>query len=347
MKISKEKKNNNIKGITLIVLILIIVALIAVVGVIVTLVVQLNKNNTEISNNEISSQNIINAENDNSESKKTEKKERKKATVPEGFYHIEGTTEEEGFVISDVEGDDLDNTAGGNQYVWIPVDGILGEDGTIDNVKDGEILLGRYEFEEDGTPKEVQDVYKEKVFSAKEEEISEESTAAKDIEGFIDSVRENGGYYFARFEASQGENNKVESKYNKPVWNNVTRGEASNLCQDLYTNITSDLINSYSWDTAILFIQKYGQNNYSQQKSLNEGLHPINTGMSGDVQLNICDMGSNCLEWTTETMSKWFPCVARGGCYSRVGTSSNTSLRFPGENSGKGEIESFRSILYL
>ena len=137
MKKLKEQENRNTKGITLIVLILIIVALIVVVGVIVTLVVQLNKNNTEISNNETSSQNIINAENDNSESEKTEKKERKNATVPEGFYHVEGTTEEEGFVISDVEGDDLNNTAGGNQYVWIPVDGILGEDGTIDDVKDG------------------------------------------------------------------------------------------------------------------------------------------------------------------------------------------------------------------
>ena len=42
--------------------------------------------------------------------------------IPNGFYHVQGTTIDDGFVISDVEGDDLNNTAGGNQFVWVPVD---------------------------------------------------------------------------------------------------------------------------------------------------------------------------------------------------------------------------------
>ena len=42
--------------------------------------------------------------------------------IPDGFYHVEGTTIEDGYVISDQEGDDLDNTAKGNQFVWVPVE---------------------------------------------------------------------------------------------------------------------------------------------------------------------------------------------------------------------------------
>ena len=40
--------------------------------------------------------------------------------IPEGFYYV-GGTKDEGIVISDVEGDDLDNSKHGNQFVWIPV----------------------------------------------------------------------------------------------------------------------------------------------------------------------------------------------------------------------------------
>lgn len=40
--------------------------------------------------------------------------------IPEGFYYV-GGTKDSGLVISDVEGDDLDNTLQGNQFVWVPV----------------------------------------------------------------------------------------------------------------------------------------------------------------------------------------------------------------------------------
>ena len=40
--------------------------------------------------------------------------------IPQGFYYV-GGTKNEGVVISDVEGDDLDNSKQGNQFVWIPV----------------------------------------------------------------------------------------------------------------------------------------------------------------------------------------------------------------------------------
>ena len=40
--------------------------------------------------------------------------------IPKGFYYV-GGTKDTGLVISDVEGDDLDNTLQGNQFVWVPV----------------------------------------------------------------------------------------------------------------------------------------------------------------------------------------------------------------------------------
>ena len=42
--------------------------------------------------------------------------------IPDGFYYVEGTHIDSGLVISSVEGDDLNNSAEGNQFVWVPVD---------------------------------------------------------------------------------------------------------------------------------------------------------------------------------------------------------------------------------
>ena len=41
--------------------------------------------------------------------------------IPTGFYHVGNTTIADGYVISDVQGDDLANSQGGNQFVWVPV----------------------------------------------------------------------------------------------------------------------------------------------------------------------------------------------------------------------------------
>ena len=54
--------------------------------------------------------------------KKSEKVIVDGVTIPKGFYHVAGTTKNDGLVISDVEGDDLDNSKGENQFVWVPVE---------------------------------------------------------------------------------------------------------------------------------------------------------------------------------------------------------------------------------
>lgn len=83
-----------------------------------------------------------------------EKGNKNNPVIPEGFKPINvgeatwgnGTTEppgiNEGLVIEDDEG---------NQYVWVPVDGVLGDNGiTVQNAVNGEVILGRYDFTSKG-----------------------------------------------------------------------------------------------------------------------------------------------------------------------------------------------------
>ena len=292
--------------------------------------------------------------------------------IPEEFKPInegeanwgDGTSEppgiNEGLVIEDSEG---------NQYVWIPVDGVLGDDGiTVENAVDGEIILGRYVFTYQGeidiskTPSVPGEEIVQYRDSYVESTIGGGNTPANNLEAFINSVRTNGGYYIARFEASYGTDKKANSKVSNGyieeygvaptqegyLWNNITQLEAAKACQNLYTTINSDLVNSYAWDTAILFIRK-NQNEdetpYSRQPSLNNEL--TNTGNTGDVQCNIYDMASNCREWTTETHNPTSngPCSCIGGAYDLIYDHPN--MRNYRATTLGGTNDTFRSILYL
>ena len=276
----------------------------------------------------------------------------KNIILPEGFTIRvdESTTNadnvEEGIVIEDRDG---------NQYVWIPVDGILGEDGTIEDVAGDEkkILLGRYLCDSEGVPSEYTRTYVQEETMEEHVKSGYQNAIARDIEGFIDSVRKNRGYYIARYEASQNTTtNKAESKYNKVVWGNITQPNASIACQNLYTSVNSDLVNSYVWDTTILFIQKYGTNsNYANEEGKNINTSLQNTGVSGDIQVNICDMAANCEEWSTET---WlypnrpdYSCMLRGGIYYPNASGFTTDNRSTTGVDSNGPNSSFRSILYL
>ena len=276
-----------------------------------------------------------------------------KVTVPKGFEVVEeeGTTVPEGIVIQDKVG---------NQFVWIPV-GRVYKDSTGKNYSD--IQLGRYTFNEsNGTPTLKQAAYTEgnpenymqliivesffKEYSERESPDGIESNdknalnaIAKDLKGFVDSVRKNSGYYIARYEASYGSGSSVADY--KPLskiststtfstsivgslWNNVTQIEAAKISRNMYNNdsnvgVESDLVNSYAWDTAIVFIQEMGHNNYANKTSINKSRS--NTGTTGDEVCNIFDLSSNCWEWTTEYSLIIYndayaaPYVARIGSY--------------------------------
>ena len=125
------------------------------------------------------------------------------------------------------------------------------------------------------------------------------------------------------------------------------------------SNFESDLINSYAWDTAIVFIQEFsGDTNYSQQRGRNTARAVQKCGESildynldegdvaQDIRCNIYDMAGNTYEWSTETYSNTnYPCVYRGGSYG--GTSYYTSYRYYNTTPYTNVIISARPTLYL
>ena len=187
------------------------------------------------------------------------------------------------------------------------------------------------------------------------------------IKGFIESVRDNKGYYIARYEASYRSNGKVGSipstsssdtlaLTNAPstrtpgdLWNFVTQGEAAEACYDLYTTVNSDLMNSYAWDTAIVYIQEMENSNYAYEgRGSNTTI--LNTGATLDQKCKIFDMAGNEGELTTEYCSEIYssgayPVIRRGGYYySNYGFVCN---RGGIQATNASKQYSFRSVLFL
>ena len=296
----------------------------------------------------------INKELSKTDNTKLKDEKGNRIVVPAGFKIVNGaTTVDKGIVIEDV----TETATKGSQFVWIPVGTIIKSDGTT-----ATITLGRYDF--DAT------TGKESAYSGSyiEEDANDTSTLkkygniiAKNIRNFKNSVATNGGYYIGRYEArtvtarnaAGNALTQITEKGTENVYNYVTQLQAAQLSQNMYNSdkFTSDLINSYAWDTAIVFIQNCGTNTkYSIQYSLNKALAQTGTNSLSDtskidVQCNIYDMASNIWEWTTETSNDSSnPCVYRGGyCISSNVFTSNRSNSY---TSGRGNV-GFRPLLYV
>ena len=248
-----------------------------------------------------------------------------KGKIPEGFHYVEGSIEE-GAVIEDAEG---------NQFVWIPVDGV--------KVK--------YERQDFGKQYGNYSEYSEVI-----------DTEAQN------SVNTNGGFYIARFEAGNSSNtvrtsasdlitDKVVSKKNNTVYNYVTRDQAKTLAESMYPG-KSKLVSSYAWDAIMNFV---ADDNHSIIDSSNWGNYydssvPANIEGYGVLQntgyseywkaKNIYDLAGNSYEWTTEGYSDaGYPCVRRGGSYYFGGTP--VSYRSSDTTSNSISSVSFRVVLYL
>ena len=306
--------------------------------------------------------------------------------VPKGFkIASDSATDVTGGIV--IEDATYTNTIG-SQFVWIPVG--TGENAIKKaNKETVDIALGRYEFTKnsDGTIKtsELSNRNYTEDTTASHNSSSFGNAIANDIEEFITSVKEiNHGYYIGRYEAGvvdydssvstsnsnnktnwtgyTGANIKLVCKKEQQVWNYVTQNKASELSRDMYgseAKVTSDLINSYAWDTAIVFIQKCGTESnsstysYTVGQSLTSTSAPQTTGTNilkatskVDKQCNIFDMAGNCFEWTTETYSSSNnPCGSRGGLYLSRGF--YTSSRGSDSTSYAYSYGSFRPLLYL
>ena len=295
--------------------------------------------------------------------------------IPKGFKIADDSATDVtgGIVIEDAT---YTNTIG-SQFVWIPVG--TGENAIKKaNNETVDIALGRYSFTKnsDGTitTSEYSGSFTEDTTANHNSDYK--NAIARDIETFKTSANSNHGYYIGRYEAGitgydgfdednrnwTGTNIQVVCKAGQEVWNYITQPKASEVSRNMYeseSKVTSDLINSYAWDTAIVFIQKCGTESnsltYSQTAGLSStstsepqttGTNILNATKKVDKQCNIFDMAGNCWEWTTETSSSsGGPCVNRGGYYSYG--NGYTSYRFGNLISVAVSDGSFRPLLYL
>lgn len=135
---------------------------------------------------------------------------------------------------------------------------------------------------------------------------------------------------------------------NDYVYNYITKEDAITLCKEMYEEkpYESDLINSYVWDTAMIFFQEFGGNKeYAIKTSVNSSF--LENGTTEDKICNVYDMASNCTEWTTE-VSGWgsVPCISRGGINSFAGA----RLKRPTATQASASITetlSFRPVIYI
>lgn len=253
--------------------------------------------------------------------------------IPEGYIVSENSDENivnKGLVISDSRG---------NEYVWISC--------TV-NSSSNKLQYKRTEWgvEKDGTDnsraikdeltlKDIDVTYsKTDTDNGINEEISKEIVAQINAEK--ESIKKYGGYYIGRYEVGK-DNKTAVIKAEQEPYVNIKWSKAYELAKGIGggEGATTYLCSSYSWDTAINFIQNTTGKNYatsiigfngnwkSQEVKDSSGkvIKPVNTAQRLNTGLttalcNIYDMGGNVGEFTTELNPGTSETVVlRGGDY--------------------------------
>ena len=222
------------------------------------------------------------------------------AIIPKGFCVVKGTSPiSKGLVISDVAEDDMENSKGGNQFVWVPVDG--------ENLK----------YEQHKYTEPNADDHKEvKPDTGNGNWRTNQYRNYKgwtDTDGNAESVEKNKGFYVGRYEAgipkeapfysaedgstywqthyqndNDGKNSLTEGSYTKtyksknvttyipvskkntPSWNYIDQTNAKTVSSKMYggdKGVTSSLIDSYAYDTVLQWLSNSSYNVSSDSKS--------------------------------------------------------------------------------
>ena len=290
--------------------------------------------------------------------------------VPAGFKVASdsGTNALEGIVIEDANAGD--SITSGSQYVWIPI-------GNVKTDKSGGtkiIELGRYTFDvttgKETIVQNAEEYTNVETISNYYQELTSSNYGngiAKNLGDFLDKAKNSNGYYIGRYETGDGnaenidsaggsnENAKAVVKKGIITYGHLPQETASQVAKDMYSgnnNFTSDIVNSYAWDTAIVFIQNFsGDTDYSIQPGKSTtgewaetGENRLASDRQVDVRCNIYDMAGNLWEWSSETsINEGKPCTARGGGFN----SENTPLYRGSYSLNYVQSGGFRTILYL
>ena len=294
-------------------------------------------------------------------------------TIPEGFYHVAGTTVDTGLVISDQPNDDLDNTKQGNQFVWVPV-----------SKENFDTEFVRREGYSNGNLQSYLSNCGEADSSGTNSKVTESATTQTEAQEMYASVEEHGGFYIGRYEAGDDGNGNVVVKKGANVYNNIpwsangemqetngTTGGAVELARNFdiangYTSVTSTLIYGVQWDAVMKWMEnipnpnvegkKYIQdstgmgwysNNYSSGNATHQtGIDVDSSKSKSNCVNNIYDLAGNVYEWTMESYSTYGR-VFRGGYYDYTGAGNPASYRNGNYPSYYDDVVGFRLTLYL
>ena len=282
--------------------------------------------------------------------------------IPEGYIVSENSDENivnKGLVVSDSRG---------NEYVWISC--------TVDS-SSNKLQYKRTEWgvEKDGTDnsraikdeltlKDIDVTYsKTDTDNGINEEISKEIVAQINAEK--ESIKKYGGYYIGRYEVGK-DNKTAVIKAEQEPYVNIKWSKAYELAKGIGggEGATTYLCSSYSWDTAINFIQNTTGKNYatsiigfngnwkSQEVKDSSGkvIKPVNTAQRLNTGLttalcNIYDMGGNVGEFTTELNPGTSETVVlRGGNYN---FNVPAGHRWDNYSGGAFSNYGFRATLFL
>ena len=220
------------------------------------------------------------------------------AVIPAGFYYVTGKPST-GLVISDVQGDDDQNTKGGNQFVWVPCN----QEGTVTYAK--HIYADSSEDDTAGSTADTGNGGWQTHYYRNYNDWTDDG-------GNATSVEKYGGFYIARYEAgaptdasfyndtdrstywqgyystdvstTYGSNSFTSdgssdysitymdknvtnytpvSKKNTPAWNFISQESAKTVSSKMYegsSSVTSGLVDSYAWDTTTQWLSNSGYN---------------------------------------------------------------------------------------
>lgn len=281
--------------------------------------------------------------------------------IPEGYIVSENSDENivnKGLVISDSRG---------NEYVWISC--------TVDSSSNKlQYKMTEWGVEKDGTDnsraikdeltlKDIDVTYsKTDTDNGINEEISKEIVAQINAEK--ESIKKYGGYYIGRYEVGK-DNKTAVIKAEQEPYVNIKWSKAYELAKGIGggEGATTYLCSSYSWDTAINFIQNTTGKNYatsiigfngnwkSQEVKDSSGkvIKPVNTAQRLNTGLttalcNIYDMGGNVGEFTTELNPGTSETVVLRGGY---GINVPAGSRWDNSSGGANSYYGFRATLFL
>ena len=283
--------------------------------------------------------------------------------IPEGYIVSENSDENivnKGLVVSDSRG---------NEYVWISC--------TVDS-SSNKLQYKRTEWgvEKDGTDnsraikdeltlKDIDVTYsKTDTDNGINEEISKEIVAQINAEK--ESIKKYGGYYIGRYEVGK-DNKTAVIKAEQEPYVNIKWSKAYELAKGIGggEGATTYLCSSYSWDTAINFIQNTTGKNYatsiigfngnwkSQEVKDSSGkvIKPVNTAQRLNTGLttalcNIYDMGGNVGEFTTELNPGTSETVVLRGGNNDL-NDSPAGVRWDNTSGNASSYYGFRATLFL